>query len=205
MYFKKNYIIILPDKYFTILVMGEQIIMVSLNKNSYLQSNLHNNISLMEWLIEIAEEKIIEHRLLKKEFNSHEEFIVFTIIWMRVFKTMFKKLKKDSISNFRMQKNIIIDDYIKDFYINQQDEYLGMTINAITRESEIPRSTAKRIIENLIKKKLVTKNTKNLIIPTYRVRDVMRDYRKYIFKSNKKNYLLFEYLNLKNIYNEKNN
>ena len=176
--------------------------MVSLKKNSYTQSDLQKNIPFMEWLIEIAEEKIIEHRLLKKEFNSHEEFIVFTIIWMRVFKTMFKKLEKESIKNSFKQSNTITDTYIKNFYTNQQDEYLGMTINAITRESEIPRSTAKRIIENLIKKKLVTKNIKNLIIPTFRVRDIMKSYRQYIFKSNKKNYLLFENLNLQKIFDE---
>jgi predicted transcriptional regulator len=172
-------------------------------KNTCSQLHLQKNIPFMTWLVDIAEEKIIEHRLLKKEFNSHEEFIIFTIIWMRVFKTMLKKLKEDSFSN-NLQENILVDKYVKDFYLNQKNEYLGMTINAVTRESEIPRSTVKRNIENLIKKNLVTKNKKNLIIPTYRVRDVMRDYRKYIFKSNKKNYLTFESLNLKNLYDENN-
>ena len=178
--------------------------MVSLKKDSYTQSDLQKNIPFMEWLIEIAEEKIIEHRLLKKEFNSHEEFIVFTIIWIRVFKTMFKKLEKESIKNSFKQTNTITDTYIKNFYTNQQDEYLGMTINAITRESEIPRSTAKRIIENLIKKKLVTKNSKTLIIPTYRVRDAMEFYREYINTSHKRTYSIFETRNLMHIYDEKN-
>ena len=177
--------------------------MVALKKNSTI-SQLQKNIPFMAWLIEIAEDKIIEHRLIKKEFHSHEEFIIFTIIWMRVFKTIYKTLKKESININFMNKNILVDKYIKDFYQKQEDEYLGMTINAITRESEIPRSTCKRIIETLIKKKLVNKNKKNLIIPTYKVRDVMRDYRQYIFKSNKKNYLIFDNLNLKNIYDENN-
>ena len=176
--------------------------MIRFKKNSNSQPYLQNNIPLMDWLIEIAEEKIIEHRLLKKEFNSHEEFIIFTIIWMRVFKTMVKKLKTDSLNYKYKEDDIFIDNYIKDFYLNQNDKYLGMTINGVTRESEIPRSTVKRIIETLIDKKLVTKNTKNLIIPTYRVRDLMRSYRQYIFKSNKKNYLLFETLNLKNLFDD---
>ena len=171
-------------------------------KNFYPQSSLQKNIPLMAWLIEIAEEKIIEHRLLKKAFNSHEEFIIFTIIWMRVFKTMFKNLEQDSSSN--KHKNTSVDQYVKNFYLNQEDEYLGMTINAITRESEIPRTTVKRIIENLIEKKLVTKNSKKLIIPTFRVRDAMKSYRQYIFKSNKKNYSLFENLNLKNLFDDSN-
>ena len=120
---------------------------------------------------------------------------------MRVFKTIYKTLKKESININFINKNILVDKYIKDFYQKQEDEYLGMTINAITRESEIPRSTCKRIIENLINKKLVNRNKKNLIIPTYKVRDIMKNYREYIFASNKKNYLLFDSLNLKDIFN----
>ena len=127
--------------------------MVALKKKFEI-TQLQKNIPFMAWLIEIAEEKIIEHRLLKQEFHSHEEFIIFTIIWMRVFKTIYKKLKKESININFMNKNILVDKYIKDFYQKQEDEYLGMTNNAITRESEIPRSTCKRIIENLIKKKI---------------------------------------------------
>ena len=170
-------------------------------KNYYSNSNLQDNIPFMAWSIEVAEEKIIEHRKLKNKFKSHEEFIIFTIIWMRVFKTIFKKIKEDSVNN---KQNILVDDYIKNFYINQKDEYLGMTINAVTRESKIPRSTVKRIIESLIIKNLVTKNTKNLIIPTFKVRDEMKEYRQYIYKSSKKLNLIFEDLNLKNLYDEDN-
>ena len=43
--------------------------MLGLSKNKV--SKLKKNIPFMSWLIEVAEEKIIEHRLLKKEFNSH--------------------------------------------------------------------------------------------------------------------------------------
>ena len=156
----------------------------------------------MSWLIEIDEEKIMEHKLLKKKFNSHEEFIIFFFFWIRVFKTILKNIKKDSISNNNIKKNILVDEYFKDFYLNQKDEYLGMTINAITRESEIPRSTAKRIIENLIKKKLVKKNSKNLIIPTHEVRDAMKYYREYIYKSQKRTYSIFETLKLMSLYDE---
>ena len=158
----------------------------------------------MEWIIEVAEEKIIEHRLLKKKFNSHEEFIIFTIIWMRVFKKIFKNIKDLQLNDINIYENISVDDYIKDFYSNQKDEYLGMTINAVTRESEIPRSTVKRIIENLIKRSLVKKNPNNLIIPTIKVRDHMKFYRQYIFKSNNKISKLFNDLNIKNSYDEKN-
>ena len=169
--------------------------------NSYLkpQSDLKKNIPFMFWLIEIAEEKIIEHRLLKKEFKSHEEFIIFTIIWLRVFKTLVKKLKKESTKDKDIYEDIIIDEVIKKFYLNQSDEYLGMTINAITRESEVPRSTVKRVVESLTKKQLVKKNAKNLIIPTIKVRDAMKGYRQYIYETHKRTNSIFESLNLKNL------
>ena len=38
-------------------------------KSPTLETNLKKNIPFMEWIIEVAEEKIIEHRLLKKEFS----------------------------------------------------------------------------------------------------------------------------------------
>ena len=113
---------------------------------------IKKNISFMNWLIEIAEEKIIEHRLLKNNFNSHEEFIIFTIIWMRVYKDLVKKMKNLNLQNQIKISNSSIEQYIKDYYTNQNDGYLGMTINGVARESNVPRTTVKRIIEILIKK-----------------------------------------------------
>lgn len=155
----------------------------------------NNYLPFIEWIIEVAEEKILEHRLLNKKFKSQEEFIVFTIIWMRVYKTIFTKLKKSA-------NNISLDEFIKDFYINQNNEYLGITINAISRESEIPRSTAKRMVENLIEKKLVSRNSKSLIIPTVKVRDEMKNYRQFNFKSYKKICTLFNKLNIEKRFSE---
>ena len=149
----------------------------------------------MQWLIEVAEEKILEHRLLKKNFNSHEEFIIFTIIWMRVYKTIYQKLTKNYSS-------VNLDKFIKNFYNNQEDQYLGITINAITRESEIPRSTVKRTVEKLIVKEMVSRNSKNLIIPTVKVRDIMESYRQFNFKSHKKLNKIFNDLKINERYNE---
>ena len=149
----------------------------------------------MQWLIEVAEEKILEHRLLKKNFNSHEEFIIFTIIWMRVYKTIYQKLTKNYSS-------VNLDKFIKNFYNNQEDQYLGITINAITRESEIPRSTVKRTVEKLIVKEMVSRNSRNLIIPTVKVRDIMESYRQFNFKSHKKLNKIFNDLKINERYNE---
>jgi|TARA_B110000438_G_scaffold215984_1_gene208459 predicted transcriptional regulator len=151
--------------------------------------------SFMQWIIEIAEEKILEHKLLKENFNSHEEFIIFTIIWMRVYKKIYQALKNNNSS-------VNLDKFIKNYYNNQEDQYLGMTINAITRESEIPRSTVKRTVERLIVKEIVSRNSKNLIIPTAKVRDVMESYRQFNFKSHKKLNKLFNDLKIKERYTE---
>ena len=160
---------------------------------------IKKNVSFMNWLIEVAEEKIIEHRLLKKKFNSHEEFIIFTIIWMRVYKDLVKKIKNLNLQKQIKISNSSIEQYIKDYYTNQKDGYLGMTINGVTRESNIPRTTVKRIIEILIKKNLVQRNKNRLIIPRKQVRDLMKDYRQYIFQSNKRLFSLFDDLNLKEL------
>ena len=121
-------------------------------RDNLVNSKIKKNISSMNWLIEVAEEKIIEHRLLKNNFNSHEEFIIFTIIWMRVYKDLVKKMKTLNLQNQIKISNSSIEQYIKDYYTNQNDGYLGMTINGVARESNVPRTTVKRIIEILIKK-----------------------------------------------------
>ena len=152
-------------------------------------------VPFVEWIIEVAENKIVEHRLIKKKFNSHEEFIIFTIIWLRVYTHLFSDLKKTNIKNN-------LEKYIKDYYRNQSNNYLGTTINAITRESQIPRTTVKRIVDKLIIKKLVIKNLNRLVIPTDKVRDFMKDYRKFTFNSQKNLSELFYDLELNNKYNE---
>ena len=157
---------------------------------------MNKYLPFMEWILEVADEKIVEHRIIKKNFKSHEEYIIFTIIWMRVYKNLYKTLKNKNLTSS-------IDKFIKDFYDNQNNKYLGMTINAITRESEIPRSTVKRNVENLINRKLVSRNINRLIIPTNKVRDLMLVYRQYIFKSNTRLNDLFQKLNIKGRYTEK--
>ena len=80
-----------------------------------------------------------------------------------------------------------------------------MTINAISRESTIPRSTTKRIIEKLIIKKLVSRNINRLIIPTADVRSFMQSYRTFIFNSQKKTCNLLRNLKLEENINEYGN
>ena len=114
---------------------------------------------------------------------------------MRVYKTIYQKLTKNYSS-------VNLDKFIKNFYNNQEDQYLGITINAITRESEIPRSTVKRTVEKLIVKEMVSRNSKNLIIPTVKVRDIMESYRQFNFKSHKKLNKIFNDLKINERYDE---
>ena len=150
--------------------------MVKLN----MKTSTEKYIPFTEWLLEVAEQKIIEYRLLKNDFASQEEFIIFTIIWMRSYQNFFQKLKTTNTSlSFEM--------FIKNHYNDiKESNYLGMTINAVSRESEIPRSTTKRIIEKLIDKNLLSRNTNRLIIPTFNVRNKMKNYRKFLYNSHKK-------------------
>ena len=99
---------------------------------------------------------------------------------MRVYKSIIHKIQYN-------ETELNIDEIMKNFYINQSNQYVGMTINAVARESEIPRTTVKRIIENLINNKLLQRNNKNYIIPTDKVREYMTNYRQYIYKQSLKN------------------
>ena len=164
-----------------------------------MENSISKHIPFTEWLIQVAEEKIIEFRFLNKNFDSQEEFIIFTIVWMRSYKNLFNKLKINKIDQS-------FDNFCKKHYSEIKDnEYLGMTINAISRESEIPRSTVKRIIEKLIIKKFLSRNINGLIIPTENVRDKMTDYRKYVYKSQKKMYQIFHDYNLSEIFDKEEN
>ena len=61
-----------------------------------------------------------------------------------------------------------------------------------------PDQQLSELLKKLIKRELLQKNVNRLIIPTSKVRDLMKDYRHYIYKSNKKSLLLFDSLDLKN-------
>lgn len=163
-------------------------------------NDIENYMPFMQWTVEVAEEKILEHKLLKEKFSSHDEFIIFTIIWLRVYKFLYLEIKNLKPTD-KINSKLSADEYIKSFYSHQNNKFLGITINAISRESEIPRSTVKRIVEKLIKKKLVIRNINYLIIPTSKVRDEMANYRKYIFDSGRRLNKIFFELNLEEKYN----
>ena len=165
-------------------------------------NDIENYMPFMQWTVEVAEEKILEHKLLKEKFSSHDEFIIFTIIWLRVYKFLYLEIKNLKPTD-KINSKLSADEYIKSFYSHQNNKFLGITINAISRESEIPRSTVKRYVEKLILKNLVKRNLNNLIIPTPKVRDFMGNYRKYIFNSNKKIYKIYKDLDLENKYDSK--
>lgn len=169
-------------------------------KQKYATTNKHikEYVPFIKWIIEVAENKIVEHRLIKKKFSSHEEFVVFTIIWLRVYKNLFFELKRSNT-----KKNL--DQFIKDYYNSQSNRYLGITINALTRESMIPRTTVKRIVDKLMNKKLVLKNFNRLVIPTDKVRDIMKEYRKFVYKSHLNLSELFYDLELDKNFDENDN
>ena len=58
-----------------------------------MNAKIEKYVPFMSWLIEVAEEKIIEHRLIKKEFKSNKEFIIFTIVGLGVFKSLLQETK----------------------------------------------------------------------------------------------------------------
>ena len=95
-----------------------------------------------------------------------------------------------------------LDEFIVQYYEKVKHlKHYGTTRRAISQQTNIPRTSVKRILDRLMKRKLVTvtKND-NLIVPTALARKKFSDYRKYLFTSFKRLNKIFndshlEYLN----------
>ena len=153
-------------------------------------------IPYLKWVTEVVEERIIEDSIIRKEFGSKDEFIIFSIIMVRVLRFLRTQIENDD-------KEYNLGFSSKKFYEQQKfEKHTGVTMRGIARESGIPRTTVSRIIDKLIAQKIIRKNINQLIIPTAKARDKLNVYRRYLFTSNKRLYDIFEMLDLKKLYSD---
>lgn len=152
-----------------------------------------------DWILEVGEERLLEQKLLKEDFDSREEFMVFLVITLRFSKKLISEVR-DSMANKSDNKlikskfsnpNITgeeIEEFITKYYEKVKNfKHYGTTRRAISQQTNIPRTTVKRILDRLMKRKLVTvTNNDNLIVPTALARKRFSDYRKYLFVSSKR-------------------
>ena len=84
-----------------------------------------------------------------------------------------------------------IDSFISEYWDSlKSKKNTGVSIHGISRDTEIPRTTVKRLTGHLKSKNLVTKNSEGYMIPTSQV----NIYNANINSKNKLNY--FEFLKL---------
>ena len=166
-----------------------------------------------DWIMEVGEERLVEQKFLKENFYSREDYTVFLFILLRFSKKLSSEIR-DSTANKSDNKfikstfsnpNITgdeLDEFIMQYYEKVKNlKHYGTTRRAISQQTNIPRTSVKRILDRLMKRKLVraTKND-NLIVPTALARKKFSDYRKYLFASFKRLNKIFndshlEYLN----------
>ncbi len=152
-----------------------------------------------DWILEVGEERLLEQKLLKEDFDSREEFMVFLVITLRFSRKLISEVR-DSMANKSDNKLIKskfsnpsitgkeVDEFIMQYYEKAKNlKHYGTTRRAISQQTNIPRTSVKRILDRLMKRKLVTvTNNDNLIVPTALARKKFSAYRKYIFTSFKR-------------------
>jgi hypothetical protein len=152
-----------------------------------------------DWILEVGEERLVEHKFLRENFYSREDYIVFLFILMRFSKKLTSEIKdvvnnksdNELIKKAFPKSNITGDElnkFILQYYENVKNmKHYGVTRRSISLQTNIPRTSVARIIGRLRKSKLVTVTKKdNLIVPTALARKKFTDYRKYIFTSFKR-------------------
>ena len=152
-----------------------------------------------DWIIEVAEERLVEQKFLKENFYSREDYMVFLFVLLRFSKKLTSEIR-DSTANRSDNKFIKstfpkpnikgdeLDEFIMQYYEKVKNlKHYGTTRRTISKQTNIPRTSVKRILDRLMKRKLVTvTNNDNLIVPTALARKKFSDYRKYIFISFKR-------------------
>ena len=152
-----------------------------------------------DWIIEVAEERLVEQKFLKENFYSREDYTVFLFVLLRFSKKLTSEIRNSTVNKSDNEfikstfpnANITgdeLDEFIMQYYEKVKNlKHYGTTRRAISQQTNIPRTSVKRILDRLIKKKLVTvTNNDNLIVPTSFARKKFTDYRKYLFASFKR-------------------
>ena len=164
-----------------------------------MENSLRKYRSYHEWIIEVGEERLLEQKLLKEDFDSREEFMLFLVVTLRFHKKLFAEVR-DSLANKSHNKGIKdafskpnmtsedLDKFINGYLKKEKKiKHYGTTRLTISQQTNIPRTTVKRIIDRLIERKILTVTNKdNLIVPTALARKKLLDYRRYLFVSNKR-------------------
>jgi len=112
---------------------------------------------------EVLSEDIISfYKSMRHEYGSIDNMLVLQSVSSRV---------KNQISNADQNSNNYDEakKQLKDL-LKINEDTLGVNISGISRETDIPRTTVRRICEQLIQKGMLKRNKSNLIIPDFKYR-----------------------------------
>jgi len=112
---------------------------------------------------EVLSEDIISfYKSMRHEYGSIDNMLILLSVSSRV---------KNQISNAVQNSNNYDEakKQLKDL-LKINEDTLGVNISGISRETDIPRTTVRRICEQLIQKGMLKRNKSNLIIPDFKYR-----------------------------------
>ena len=139
--------------------------------------NLNKKISTDNHLLDVVlfakifSVQFDQFKKIRELFSGLEEYMVLYCIVSRNLKELLHELKTS-------QPLKDIDLVVEEFWDKLKNEKnSGVSIHGISRDTEIPRTTVTRLSNNLIKKKLITKNADGYLVPTSLVRSYCEDLR----------------------------
>ena len=110
----------------------------------------------------LSEDIISFYKSMRHEYGSIDNMLILLSVSSRV---------KNQISNAVQNSNNYDEakKQLKDL-LKINEDTLGVNISGISRETDIPRTTVRRICEQLIQKGMLKRNKSNLIIPDFKYR-----------------------------------
>ncbi len=130
---------------------------------------------------------------IKERFSSLEEYMVLDCIASHNISNLVEAIKSHNSSSG-------IDLFIEQFWNNLKlKKNSGVSIHGISRDTNIPRTTVKRMSDNLIKKKLIIKNIDGYLVPTGLIHIYCKELRNIISKNQIEFVNFYNSLNVNNL------
>jgi len=110
----------------------------------------------------LSEDIINFYKSMRKEYGNIDNMLVLLSVSSRVKNQMSEAVQKSS--NYQQAK-----EQLKTLLKANEDTF-GVNISGICRETDIPRTTVRRICDQLIQQGMLKRNKSNLIIPDFEYR-----------------------------------
>lgn len=110
----------------------------------------------------LSEDIITFYKSMRQEYGNIDNMLVLLSVSSRVKNQMSEAVQNSS--NYQQAK-----EQLKTLLKANEDTF-GVNISGISRETDIPRTTVRRICDQLIQQGMLKRNKRNLIIPDFEYR-----------------------------------